>query len=166
MLTNNFRRCAISQAFSNTQYYLYYIDMNGDDAAGGNFMTIKTLFSCIASVPLATLDTSVEKGTLIFGSSDVAEGATDYNLKSIIDDTLFTRGTTSYTNSSYQNVDGTITLVQTATYTGAEPCTIKEVGYAVRYSAIPRPMLIAREVLKQPITVNQGDTFTVSMVIQ
>jgi hypothetical protein len=52
-------------------------------------------------------------------------------------------------------------------YTGTSEITIKEIGLfmKVNSTANSKSAMLAREVLDSPITVNNGDIFSVSMVI-
>lgn len=104
-------------------------------------------------------------GLLVVGSNDETEQISN-NKITIIDDSQFS------TVSSQATTDvrsGQILYTRTMTYNGVEPVEIKEVGFYFNSkggSSSPSAMvLLAREVLDSPITVHNGDTFTVSMTI-
>jgi hypothetical protein len=71
-------------------------------------------------------------------------------------------------NASNQGINNRCVLEQTYTYNGTSQITINEIGLMYKDNRVADEAymtLVAREVLDSPITVSNGDTFTVSMII-
>lgn len=113
---------------------------------------------------LGTSDTPATANDIVF-ATDPTQPVSESNVSTLIDYTnvsitsaQITRNTSVY--------DGNLVYIQTYSYNGGSPLTIREVGLIMHGSYdVGGEFFIAREVLDSPITVNNGDTFTVSMVI-
>lgn len=161
MLTDNFTLFALS-AMSNstaTTLAVEYIDNYQNKTWNTN---IKTTF------PLTFAAMSQNKGGcwIMLGSDNKEASKTDYALKSPIDESNF-----SYSNAVVSTAsalgDKKIYSV-TVTYTGNGSITIGEIGLranVMNTNGSFIKFLCARQALDSPITVNNGDTFSVSMAI-
>lgn len=103
------------------------------------------------------LNNSSKGSTFILGTGTTAPQESDYCLENRV--TTFTIGSVS---RDFTDTTGAMTLSAICTWTGTESA-ISEIGLVGGYDN--SNYLLAREVLETPITVNNGDTFTVSMVI-
>lgn len=160
MLTNISRKCFINDIGSLGQSSFSAKRTNGvsysfTSANGLNAWrsgTFKTFLSGSAGSTIGS--------TFIYGTGNTPVTADDYCLASPI--TI----QSGYTNRSATITTDTMNFKITATmvveWSGAET-TISEIG--MYYGFQDYGWLLAREVLDSPITVNNGDTFTVSMVI-
>jgi len=170
MLVNNYRRWLISATGVSSAYKAQYINRAGTsipaDYQGYNGAYLANNYFGALTVAALDAGTAAGNSTFAFGSGDTPANANDYDLASYINDSNFTIIAHSATNSNSQGVDNVLLLSQTLRYGGNSELTIKEFGLFVKmhYTAVPTVM-IAREVLDSPITVNNGDTFTVSMAI-
>ena len=96
-----------------------------------------------------------------FGSGTSKPSSTDITI-TLIDDTDIVVNTISQATANTQ-----IVVLGNYSYNGTNPITISEIGYFTKIndSANTKTALFAREVLPTPITVTNGETFTVYMVI-
>lgn len=111
---------------------------------------------------------------LALGSGSSPTTINTYNFDNMLDNTLFTYLSHNIVNTLGSGTDlmgATLTITYTFRYDGSETATIREVGWLhkrhdyISQSFVPSQyILFAREVI-EPITVNNGDTFTVSMAI-
>lgn len=164
MITRNLIMASLNNISSGTPAYK---DMNGNFEAGYQDYYVNGLkkFVAVKKSSLAS-----QKSTFIIGSGDTAESVYDYTLANEIDDTDFTIDNASVTNPTGANEtnwhDFKRTYTQTWTYNGTSEVTIKEIGLVNMFDWNGQHFCLnARQVLDSPITVNQGDTFTVSMTI-
>jgi hypothetical protein len=105
------------------------------------------------------------KSSFSIGSGETAESINDYALANPISETDFSIQTGSSTkiSSNSQRL-----LTQVWQYNGSSEITIKEVGLFVRVwrsSSEAEITMFDRTVLESPITVNNGDTFTIALTI-
>ena len=160
MLTNNFNRIVAWAA--NAPNANVFKDINNEDwVAGSNFGSVFSNIFALSNKKIS--DTSDYYSTFSIGSGETAVTANDYKLDMPIDETDFT---ITSNNRSYSG--SSVILTQVWTYSGNSEVTIKEIGLftkTMNSQGTKKPCLFAREVLDSPITVNNGDTFTVSMVI-
>lgn len=127
-----------------------------------------TPYSCGSYYSL--LNDSIQSEVFAFGFGTGLKEPTidDYCLESAINDDVFVsvQGITSYDPNTYGSV---ITISQVYKYTGIEPITISEIGLfrAVQHEGTRNfsPILLIRDILSNPITVSNGDVFTVTMVL-
>lgn len=175
MLTNNFKQLLIGKiGYSGTAQEIRVINRNGDNKS---IQSSEDLYGILVTrfgkSKLSQLEgyQEVNSTTLAFGSGDTEVTKNDISLAEMIVDTDFVIKSQSSTNTA-NNTDvlGQQILGMTFQYNGADAQTIKEVGLFYRrgtpnvFAQYPL-IMFAREVLEQPITVNNGDTFTVSMTI-
>lgn len=157
MLVYNFTKgisASINSASASANYNI--IETNGTTASQS---ISNVLFTAIGTKFSTSTYNSGTFGTyLMIGSGDTAVTTSDTNLSTPLNEADFTRTAATKTFST----DGKIVLQTTFNWSGAET-EIKEIGLMVNWNA--HYALLAREVLDSPITVNNGDTFTVSMVI-
>lgn len=111
-----------------------------------------------------TVDANVSNGSIVIGlgggTTPVSEN--DYNLANKYADNLFETVTGNSAADAYTN--GTFTPTKTLRYIGTDPITITEVGLFFNHRN-DKWFLEAREVLDTPLTVSNGDIFTVTMII-
>lgn len=116
----------------------------------------------------------VSSGNIIVGSSDKAENIEDYKLDSEITQLTVAQETT-FTYLGYMDSGKSeILLTKSFTNNTENAIIIKEVGYSQKYKFISAVsgnkdldgiFLMARNVLSNPITVQPGETVTVSMTL-
>ena len=118
-----------------------------------------------------TLDESrqyADEATFGFGSGTKEPSVDDFSLESVFADNVFTVETFNYNveNNSYKPK---YMFTITYKYTGTDTITISEVGMftklSISASVTTAPLMLARDVLETPITVSNGDVFTVTMVL-
>ena len=100
---------------------------------------------------------------LMLGTGSTTPSKSDYCLASAVDESDFSVSASSKSQTS----DKKIVLTQTYQYNGSGEIAINEIGLVVQVNLMGagQPLLMARVVLDSPITVHNGDIFTVSMVI-
>ena len=92
---------------------------------------------------------------MVYGGGDTPETADDNALADPI-------GAFEYNGSANYN-NGKYVVTATATYTGSDPITVKEIGIIVKQSG-GQQFLVARKVVP-PRTVQPNETFTYSMTV-
>lgn len=103
-----------------------------------------------------------------FGTGNITPTLKDFNLDKIIADPVFVYQTSEY---RLNNIVDQVQQIMTATYkyTGSDMTNISEIGLFVKLfgtdRTTPHSFMIARDVLSNPITVSNGDVFTVTMVL-
>lgn len=103
---------------------------------------------------------------LLIGKNDAEETEDDYTLDFVPSADLIHLEVTTVTSVS--NNKATNTIIRTFIYTGSETITIREVGLFQSINiatGTSTPLLIMRKVLENPITVSNGETFTVTLEI-
>ena len=100
---------------------------------------------------------------IALGTGSTAPSRDDINLVAPVTDSDFTVSASSKTLSADQKT----ILNQTYQYNGVNEVVIAELGLiaSVNYLGVGQPILMARVVLDSPVSVNNGDIFTVSMTI-
>lgn len=105
--------------------------------------------------------------TFVFGTDDTPATPDDYFINSRIDNneafSIISGGYICPADQAWNNQK--CILSQIWQYTGNEPVTIKEIGYCVDNSTAEYRIMYDRTVLDSPITVNNGDTFTIALTI-
>ena len=130
---------------------------------------MNNIFNITSNVTYSTLYTSYNANILYFGTGTKEATVSDYKLQSPIEDDVFTPGSASTTRNT--NYPGNYTITQSFVYTGNADVTITEVGLinSVEKSGSSSSgyarLLMAREVLENPITVSKGQQFVVTMTI-
>ena len=116
---------------------------------------------------LTTDTTNWDICTFGFGTGNASPTLQDYSLENAIIDDVFEYQTSGYKlNTDYSFVQSAMTA--TYRYTGSNTITISEVGLfdkMLSSDRLPHSFMLAREVLETPITVSNGDVFTVTMVL-
>lgn len=97
---------------------------------------------------------------IVFGSGSAEVHPDDYKMSEPIPVQGSYRVVSSTTSASTSGMNFTNTLTSVVEWQG-DTTTISEIGLYFGYSDYG--YLLARELLQSPITVNNGDTFTVSM---
>lgn len=97
---------------------------------------------------------------IVFGSGFAEVRPDDYKMSEPIPVQIGYKVVSSTTSASTSDMDFTNTVTAVVEWQG-DTTTISEIGLYYGYSDYG--YLLARELLKSPITVNSGDTFTVSM---
>ncbi len=105
-------------------------------------------------------NTNMYSSIFVGTGNTTPEAETNYTLDSVCTDCSNDSGSMTFNSAT-----GKITCTKTFTYTGAEPTEIKEIGLFKCIWNSGQPILMAREVLATPISVSNGDTFTVTMTI-
>ena len=130
---------------------------------------MNNIFNITSNVTYSTLYTSYNANILYFGTGTKEATVSDYKLQSPIEDDVFTPGSASTIYNT--NYPGNYTITQSFVYTGNADVTITEVGLinSVEKSGSSSSgyarLLMAREVLENPITVSKGQQFVVTMTI-
>ena len=105
--------------------------------------------------------------SLIIGSGTTPVTASDYTLASLIDETGIT---SSYTRmSGVTDGKAYLTVTRHIQNTTASDITFSEIGftaYVWKGNSLSCRVLLAREVLPEPITIAVGDTVAISMTIE
>ena len=171
MITQNL----IQSFFWAVTSYDIYNTFKGKDLGGIDFSyrnpKLNTIFNITPNVTYSTLYTSHGGNILYFGTGTKEATVSDYKLQSPIEDDVFTPGSASTIYNT--NYPGNYTITQSFVYNGSTDVTITEVGLinSVAKSAnVKNPddyarLLMAREVLENPITVSKGQQFVVTMTI-
>ena len=175
MLTNNYGRFVtiLNSSISNGTKV---IDKNGaisSKYANNSSYMNWTRFTTLANMKYTDVYNSTNASASVYlafvlGSGSTSATSADYFVETPIDETNLTLASVSSTYINLGTVNARRNLSATYTYAGTSALTINEVGLIFKGVEGPYDdsvFLIAREVLDSPITVNQGDTFTVSMVI-
>ena len=175
MLTNNFKQLMIGKfGYSGTAREVRVINREGVAKSVQNSEDLYGILTTrFGKQKLSQLEgyAEVNSTTLAFGSGTTEVTKDDIALADMIADADFTIQNQSSTNTA-NNTDtlGQQILEMTFQYSGTDTKTINEVGLFYRrgtpnvWTAYPL-IMFAREVLEQPITINSGDTFTVSMTL-
>lgn len=179
MLLNNFRRVLVN-TISDTLGLTYLSGMTGEvKITGGkvykptsdykDYPTIDGLYStCDICTGRTVYDnTSISTGNFNFsvckiflGTGNVTPTIDDYKLSG----ELITGLTSQSQNTSATN--NSITFSATATNNTDAPVTIKEIGLGgYLESDPPNAILLTRDVLATPVTLNVGDSKTFSITI-
>lgn len=95
---------------------------------------------------------------LVVGTGSTPVTPSDYKLEAEVYENLTCSAVTTLRDANA----GTITHTKTMQYAGAEPLAVSEIGLAVSVAGIGC-VLLYREVLEEPITVNNGETFSVAI---
>ncbi len=108
-------------------------------------------------------------GSFVLGDGDTQASKSDINLSNSLDMSDFDAGTIQISTVATGGVTKRV-FQNLFTFTGNSTTIIREVGLVYTNSwsgsgSTTATILVAREVLDSPITVNYGDTFAVSMVI-
>lgn len=169
MITQNM----IQSFFWAANNYDVYRTFKGKDLNGIDFSyrtpKLNTIFNITPNVTYSTLYTSYDANILYFGTGTKETTVSDYKLQSPIEDDVFTPGSASTVYNT--NYPGNYTITQSFVYNGSTDVTITEVGLinSVAKSASSSDgyarLLMAREVLENPITVSKGQQFVVTMTI-
>jgi len=138
-----------------------FSDIGGAMAMPAHKMSRSCNFAAVRSGSL------YRNATFAFGSGTTAPTLDDYVLETPIDDTNFTP-----INANIQNPTDTVgmenacILSQIWRYDGTSEITINEIGwYAMWGDSGDNIVMLDRTVLDNPITVNNGDTFTIALTI-
>ena len=136
---------------------------------------LNQMFDIVAQTPSTATD---DKSVIVIGTGTSPVSRNDFvfavNPQEAVSESnpstaveTYTINSVQKTNTSRQNFDAQNILTQTMQFTGETATTITEVGllYKCWYYKNNAQFLLARELLSTPITVNNGDTFTVSMTI-
>lgn len=169
MITQNM----IQSFFWAVNNYDIYSTFKGKDLDGTDFSyrnpKLNTIFNITPNVTYNTLYTSNNANILYFGTGTKEATVSDYKLQSPIEGDVFTPGSASTIHNN--NYPGSYTITQSYVYTGDSDVTITEIGLinSVSKSANSSDgyarLLMAREVLENPITVSKGQQFVVTMTI-
>lgn len=167
MFTKNFTRIVVGQmpAFSGYNLSLKIRDGSTYVAYNNTGINPASITNIVAS-KLSSLEGNASnsgKATFALGSGTNTD-IDKHTLGNLISDTDFTLNSASRTNPASQGLKNKCILSQTITYNGNTEITISEIGlFAIMGNG--SACLVAYELLDSPITVNQDDTFTVSMII-
>lgn len=104
--------------------------------------------------------------TFGLGSGTKEPSIDDFSLESVFGDDVFAVETFNHTIDNLYKLRYIFTI--TYKYTGADTITISEVGMFTKLAKDDNNLtivMLAREVLETPITVSNGDVFTVTMVL-
>lgn len=96
---------------------------------------------------------------IYLGTGNVTPTINDYKLSGEL-----VTGLTSQEKSTTAN-NNSITFSATATNNTESPVTIKEIGLGGYYNSTPFVILLTRDVLATPVTLNVGDSKTFSITI-
>ena len=185
MLNRNFANL-ISTQFKDSSFNngrsIHLLDLTGEEvtpywSSTSNSYPCNRFFWQIANIvttKLSSLTSDVNTGrsTFTLGSGNTSESIEDYNLEFPIDETNFTilSNNRAFTADNYSN--NSVTFSQVWTYAGESAIEIKEIGFVSNISinpgnnvSVPKNFLFDRTVLDNPITVTNGDTFTISLTI-
>lgn len=102
------------------------------------------------------------------GSGTTSATLNDYALETDIDETNFSIMSSNIIPSiDYNSTPSSATFTQVWKYNGETEITINEIAFWANYywNSASRIFIIDRTVLDSPITVNNGDTFTIAMTI-
>lgn len=168
MLTNNFRYI-LSGTIHNAAPNYYYKSLK--DAITGEYPTFGSLQLNNAFNPFNVYPPYINhsyaanlEGVCIYtGSGTTEPTADDYNLESPYTDVQMTTCTGSSVESSTNTVSRMKTYTATLENKAEENRTISEVGLMVGFpssSSDKVKLLMAREVLENPITLEPNDTVT------
>ncbi len=174
MLTQHGINLALCSFTKSTTIDNIYTTANNTKIGTSSQYNFDILFSkFVATIPIYTsihnvsiLKNGAEQGAIFgFGTSDSTEALSDITVQGFDDNANFTIQNGSKSGASADNPK--VTFTETFLYSGESPMEIKEVGlfHKGTSSGGVYPIMVAREVLDNPITVNNGDTFTVSMII-
>jgi hypothetical protein len=116
-----------------------------------------------------TLENCKINGILRVGTGTTPVTSADYQLENKL-----TNVTTVTSTSNEEIIDNKVlkTFVHTLVYDGTEEISISEIGlektvsWSNNYTASNNTILLAREVLTEPIKVQPKETFTVSMTLE
>ena len=114
-------------------------------------------------------NTSVNSDICVFGfgTGDTIPTVEDFSLEKAIVDPVFKYQISGYKLNNTEQVQQILTA--TYKYTGADTISISEIGLFVKIKGVEDskyyPLMLARDVLETPITVSNGDVFTVTMVL-
>lgn len=158
MLTNNLAKafCAYSKNASISSVNYNAVNYQGNTVSV-NCGILGVNFANKFSAARATSGNN--NSCFMLGTGDTPASVNDYSLAATIEESKFTRSTASVSIQS----NGALLFTQAFIWNDVET-EIKEVGIMFEWQGHDS-VLIAREVLDSPITVNNGDTFTVSMTI-
>ena len=151
MITTNF-----FQALYNLSNNAYYTRLDG----GSEYFYQNGAY-CLSRIYAIsnTLPFPSNTSKLMLGTGTTLPARTDYCLASPVNESLFSVSASSQS----QTADKKIALTQTYQYNGSGEISITEVGLVANVNGVQ--FMLARTLLDNPITVNNGDTFTVSMAI-
>ena len=175
MINNNFKNITVNQmtASSSSPISDLVINRAGETTSGSSgslspyyiYDNWKTSYNADYANVVASENSATKAALFGFGTSDADESADDITVADFADNSNFKL---EFGSKSALTVGRHYaTFSQTFSYNGASPTTIKEIGlfYKTSTTAGAKLVMFAREVLDQPITVSNGDTFSVSMII-
>lgn len=161
MMTDNFRRWFMPLFGSGNNNYATYIDNTGETRqANWNGTNVGYLTSFGNALLPNIADGTC---TLALGTGTTKPKASDYNLESMIDNSLFTIQGKQVTYTS--GVEGRETWILTLQYTGNDDITITEVGMFIKPFSGQYFAMLARDVLTTPITVSKNQVFVASLCL-
>lgn len=158
MQTNNLKKW-LNAIMSQTGFTLKRVDGTDFGLQYGTSWSYSMSWQFTGTVAYDSLSNacSIYVGT----GNTTPEAETNYALDNVCTDCSNDTGSAVYDGST-----GVTTFTKTFTYRGTEPIEIKEIGlFKSQYYYQNNMCLLAREVLENPISVSNGDTFTVTMVI-
>ena len=168
MITQNYIGNLLGKMYETSGTLKPVKKIDGSTFRSSSYWMYISLYYCRSYYSLLNDNIGSEAFAFGFGTGLKEPTVDDYCLESAINDDVFVtvQGTTAYNPSIYGS---DITILQAYKYTGVKPITISEVGLfrAVQHENTRKfsPILLMRDVLSNPITVSNGDVFTVTMVL-
>jgi len=162
MLNNNFKNWLVEQLYQ-TQVTQKFKKIDGTETN-----TTLYAFSSLFKANTAKINNITASGfTFALGSGTTPATKEDYFVETQIDnDEHFSIAAASIVNNANQ---GKVICQQVWNYSNSEnptqEVTINEIGFCVCNGSGSQRYMMAREVLESPITVKDGDTFSVAITI-
>lgn len=159
MLTNNYKKWLTHISSDRSSVNRTYKFIDGAEQQTSMANNTAKFLNYSSSIPT----TQNYNSTIFVGSGNTTPTREDYKLESIIEENLTVV-------SANENLTGNnIVLDKTFTYSGTQDITIAEIGLykktIVSSTGMYNTICFVREVLDTPITISNGDTFTVTMTI-
>lgn len=179
MLLNNFRRVLVNTisdglSLSQTAGMTGEIKTTGGTVykpSSPNYIDCPQIYSLSSNCNICTIgtnynSTSITSGNFSFtgcqiylGTGNVTPTIDDYKLSGELVTGLKSQGQSTTANNN------SITFSAIATNNTESPVTIKEIGLGGYYNGEPCVILLTRDVLATPVTLNVGDSKTFSITI-
>lgn len=175
MITQNFINLMSLRGLFNTSYVKNVKKIDGSDAllhrdSGLNLGTFSYNKKTYYDIMLNENSLNMNGAVFGLGSGTREPSIDDFSLESVFDDNVFIVETFNCVVDNSYKPKYIFTI--TYKYTGTDTITISEVGMftkielaATSTGHYAAPLMLAREVLETPITVSNGDIFTVTMTL-
>lgn len=176
MLLNNFRRVLVntissSLGLSQTMGMTGEIKTTGGTVYNPGNQTYPQIIGLSSNCNICTSSTNYDSTSITIGNFNFSECEIYLgtgNVTPTIDDYKLSgelvTGLTSQEKSTTAN-NNSITFSAIATNNTESPVTIKEIGLGGYYNSKPCVVLLTRDVLSTPVTLNTGDSKTFSITI-